>query len=214
MGYRVVCISRSLAAGGEEVGRSVAKELGFRYADEEIIVKAAEAAGASPELVAEAEHTSGLIDRILESMARTPIADPGDMSASAVLLAPPQSSYEGLIERMVRETANEGNVVIVAHGAAIPLGGESGLLRVFITASPRVRAERLSIEANLSASEARKAVADSDRQRREFLRRFYNVRQELPTHYDLVINTDVLTPPQAARLVVSAAKGQQIGERA
>jgi cytidylate kinase len=76
-----------------------------------------------------------------------------------------------------------------------------------------VRAERLAREANLDASEARKAIAESDRQRREYLRRFYDIRQELPTHYDLVVNTDVLTLPLAAQLVVSAAKGQRVAKR-
>ncbi|HEY5625944.1 MAG TPA: cytidylate kinase family protein, partial [Dehalococcoidia bacterium] len=61
----VVCISRSLGAGGEEIGRTVAAELEFRYADEEIIVRAAQEAGVSPETVAEAERTPGLITRIL-----------------------------------------------------------------------------------------------------------------------------------------------------
>jgi cytidylate kinase len=209
---RVVCISRSLAAGGEEIGRRVARELGLRFADEEIIVRAAEKAGVSPELVAEAEHTSSLITRILEYMGQTPV-DPVGWSASAVLQAPTKTSYHGLIERMVRETANEGDVVIVAHGASVPLVGTKGLLRVLVTASPRVRAERLAREVKVDAAEAKKAIAESDRQRKEYLRRFYNVRQELPTHYDLVINTDVLTLPQAARLVVSAAKGQQASKR-
>jgi cytidylate kinase len=118
-----------------------------------------------------------------------------------------KTDYEGLIERMVREVANEGNVVVVAHGASIPLAGMSGLLRVLVTASEVVRAERLAIEAKVAASDARKVIAESDRQRREYLRRFYNVRRELPTHYDLVINTDVLTVPLATRLIVSAAKG-------
>jgi hypothetical protein len=44
MACRVICISRSLGAGGEEIGRTVAKELGLRYADEEIITTAAEKA--------------------------------------------------------------------------------------------------------------------------------------------------------------------------
>ena len=37
MGVRAVCISRTVAAGGEEVGKGVAETLGFRYVDEEII---------------------------------------------------------------------------------------------------------------------------------------------------------------------------------
>jgi cytidylate kinase len=204
MTSRIISVSRSLGAGGEEVGRTVAKELGFRYADEEIIVEAAQKAGVSPETVAQAEHTPGLITRILESMARFPI-DPESWSARA-MLPPASPGYETLIVRVVQETAKEGDVVIVAHGASIPLAGTGGLLRVLVTGSPAARAERLGREAGMGEAQARKAVDESDRQRRGYLRRFYDLRQELPTHYDLVLNTDILTPPLAARLVVIAAK--------
>ncbi len=206
MSCRVICISRSLGAGGEEIGRAVAKELGFRYADEEIITKAAEVAGVTPETVAQAERTPSLIARILESMARTP-PSPEGWSSAAILPSNIRPDYESLIEKVVRETANEGNVVIVAHGASISLGDLTSVLRVLVTASPALRAERLVREAKLDEQAARKAIDESDHQRREYLRRFYKIRQELPTHYDLVVNTDSLASPLAARLIVGAANG-------
>lgn len=184
----------------------VAEELGFRYADEQIIIRAAEKAGVAPDSVAQAEHTPGLIVRILESMASAPPMEPVGWSGYVMMSSQVSPSYEGLIQRVIRETADEGNVVIVAHGASIPLAGLSGLLRAFVTASPAVRAERLAGEANLDERQAKKTIADSDRQRLDYLRRFYDVRQELPTHYDLVVNTDVLRLPGAAQLIVSAAR--------
>ena len=205
MACGVISIARSVGAGGEEIGRTDAKKLGFRYADEQIIIRAAEKAGVSLESAAEAEHTPGLIARILESIASTP--DPLGWSSYAALPSHALPAYEGLIERVIRETANEGNVVIVAHGASIPLAGMSGLLRVFVTASPEARGRRLVREADLGEREARKTIRESDRQRREYLRRFYNVRQELPTHYDLVVNTDMLTLRQAAQVVLGVARG-------
>jgi cytidylate kinase len=206
MSSKVICISRSLGSGGEEIGRIVAKELAFRYADEEIIIRAAEKADVSPETVAQAEHTPSLIARILESMARTP-PSPEGWSGTAILPSNTTTDYGSLIERVVRETAIEGDVVIVAHGASVPLAEIEGVLRVLVTASPAVRAERLAHESKLDEQAAKIAVDESDRQRREYLRRFYKVRQELPTHYDLVVNTDSLASPLAARLIVSAAKG-------
>ena len=59
----------------------------------------------------------------------------------------------------------------------------------------------------LSEGGAKKAVASSDRDRRDYLKRFYKVTEERPTHYDLVINTDVLDVQKAADLVVMAAQG-------
>jgi cytidylate kinase len=50
------------------------------------------------------------------------------------------------------------------------------------------------------------AIANTDRNRRDYFQRFYEIAQELPTHYDLVVNTDVLGPAQAAELIVCAAR--------
>ena len=48
-------------------------------------------------------------------------------------------------------------------------------------------------------------MKDSDAGRRDYLRRFYDVDEELPTHYDLVVNTDVLSPDRVAQVVARAA---------
>jgi cytidylate kinase len=95
--------------------------------------------------------------------------------------------------------------VIVAHGASHLVPAGAGALRVLVTASPGTRAERLGRQEGLDATRAARAVKDSDAGRRDYLRRFYHVDEELPTHYDLVVNTDVLAPDDAARVVVQAA---------
>ncbi len=180
------------------------QELGFRFADEEIIVRAAEKAGVSPQTVAEIEHTPGLITRILDAMSRTPPDTEGVVLPAMV--GESRADYQGLIERVVRETAAEGGVVIVAHGASVPLTGMKGLLRSLVTAPRETRVARLVRDSKMGEAQARKTIEESDRQRREYLRRFYDVREELPVHYDLVLNTDVLTVPAAAQLLIAAAK--------
>ena len=48
-------------------------------------------------------------------------------------------------------------------------------------------------------------MRDADAGRRDYLNRFYAVEEELPTHYDLVVNTDALTLDHAAAIVATAA---------
>ena len=74
-----------------------------------------------------------------------------------------------------------------------------------MTASPDTRAARVGEVDGLDRARAGRVVKDSDASRRDYLRRFYDVGEELPTHYDLVVNTDVLSLEQAARLVAEAA---------
>jgi cytidylate kinase len=207
MSRSIVCISRATGAGGEEVARLVAEGLGFRYVDEEIVLRAAEKAGVSPGQVAQAEHSQPLVSRIMEALATVPAMGSPMSEAGYVapLISPPSVTYSHLIEHVVRETAEEQNVVIVAHGASHVLGGRPEVLRVFVTASPKTRATRLSRESGLDERAATKSVEDSDKERARYLERFYHVKHELPVHYDLTLNTDLMTPATVAALVVAAA---------
>jgi len=219
MSARVVCISRTVAAGGESVGRSVSDRLGFRFVDEEIISKAAEKAQVDASRIAEAEHRQSLLDRLFDSMgwgaamtvgteylATEPIA-PHFYMQGAPIIPSIREEYRALIREVIQEVAQQGNAVIVAHAASMALAGTPGVLRVLVTASLATRAQRLALDGHLlSEDEAAKAVKESDRERQDYLYRFYQVRAELPTHYDLVVNTDHLSPERAIDVIVRAAQ--------
>src|SRR5439155_14680788 len=70
MGPGVVCISRTLGAKGEAVGRMAAARLGFRYVDEEIVIRAAELAELDPTVVAAAEHRQPWLERLFAKLAQ------------------------------------------------------------------------------------------------------------------------------------------------
>jgi cytidylate kinase len=205
MTRRVICISRSLGAGGEAIGLAASKEMGYRYVDDEIIVKAAAAAKITPEEMAQAEKPPGLIERLLESIGKTS-ADPEGWGSYATLAAEAATSSEALIELAVRETAREGNVVILAHGGSMALGQEENVLRVLITGSPDVRASRLQEAKDMGLPTARKEVDKSDKDRKAYLNRFYSIPEELPIHYDMVLNTDSLSMDTAVGLIVAATE--------
>ncbi len=207
MAATVITIARTIGSQGEDVGQIVARELGFRYADDEIINEAAARAGVSREAVERVEHRQSLITRILEGMGQVPL-EPQVYYGQALGVTPlfESTPYDELIRDVIIETANQGNVVIVAHGAGMCLAGSHGLLRVFVTAPASMRAERIARVASVDMKRAEKAVAGSDKDREDFLKRFYDVAHEQATHYDLVINTEQMTPDSAAALVAAAAK--------
>lgn len=204
MATRVVCISRELGAEGETVGRLVAEQLGLQYVDEELIARAAERGGVAPDAVEDAEQRKSLLRRIVELLGEAGAAS-GTVGAepTAVRLAR-EDTYRRLIRQVIDEVAEEGNAVIVAHAASVALAGRDRMLRVLVTASPAVRAGRLSESAGGEAAAA-KLVRESDDARASYLKSFYSIDRELPTHYDVVVNTDVLEPEQAAEIVVQAA---------
>jgi cytidylate kinase len=210
MARSVICIARTLGAGGEEVGQLIAAKLGYRYVDNEIIERAAERAGVSAESVAKAERPPGLLSRILDGIA----AGSGAGESMAVLAGAnmyvpadwtphAQLSYEELIQQVIVEVANQGKAVILAHGASICLRERKDAIRVLVTASNEKRVERVQTD-GVTAQAAERSIRASDRARREYLWRFYNVRNELPTHYDLTVSTDALSSAEAANIVMSA----------
>jgi cytidylate kinase len=202
---RVITIAFTDGAQAEEIGRCVATELGFGYVDDEIVERAAEMAGVSPGDVAVVEHTQPLIARILTAMAMSAAPDGSGVTAVAPAEADPSPGYRALIQEVIRQTADGGRVVIGAHGAGILLAGRPDTLRVLITGSSTVRARRVANERGMAEGAAGKAVARADRERAAYLRRFYHVQEELPIHYDLVLNTDVVTPEQAVHTLCTAA---------
>ena len=76
-----------------------------------------------------------------------------------------------------------------------------------MTASPQTRERRLAATLGFSEKEATRTVKLSDAARADYIKRFYRISAELPTHYDLVINTDKLAPEHTARLIAYAAGG-------
>lgn len=213
MAFRVVCISRSIAAGGDAVGRAVATSLGYRYVDEEIITTAALKAQVDPTVVAASEHRQPLLQRLLDAMpstldlAGTLVLGAGvPLGAEAEVTRTKPEDMRTFIRAAIYEVGRAGRAVIVAHAGSLALAGVEGVLRVLVTASPATRAERLAAEQNIGAAEATAAVAASDRERREYFRRFYKIKDELPVHYDLIVNTDQVTPEHAATIVVTAVR--------
>jgi cytidylate kinase len=212
MPAKTVCISRTLAAGGEEIGQAVAERLGYRVIDAEIIQRAAQKAEIDPTKVAQTEQRQSLIRRLISSIAFA--EPPGDIAPQYYAVYPEaafavgqtlEERLRGLIREVIEEVATEGQAVIVAHAASMALSGREGVLKVLITASPDQRADRLVWANGLERGAAEAAVRNSDRERADYFRRFYNLDQQLPTHYDLVINTDQIAPEQAVALIVAAA---------
>jgi hypothetical protein len=192
-----------------EVAQGVAVRLGFSLVDEAIVMRAASEAGVEPQVVADVEKRQSFMDRLLDTFATS-------SDASALVFAggggylPPESvplsdELRDLIRQAIEETASRGNAVIVAHAAAHALASRDDVLRILVTASRDTRCARFAVERSLGEKDAARAIDDSDAGRLDYLKRFYGERSELPTHYDLVVNTDRLSPDEAVELVTVAA---------
>jgi hypothetical protein len=177
--------------------------------DYQVIQRAAEEAGVSPETVSEAEHTPSLITRILESLARTPSmpaaswADPMPLTNSPLTTS---ADYRRTVEQVIVEFANQGDVVIIGHASGVILRDRLDTLRVLITGTPSARARRIMAGMSVDEETAMKTVKRTDGERAVYFQRFYDSRFAEPCAYDICLNTDHLNPEQAADILVHSAR--------
>ena len=205
MGYRAVALSQVDGAAGESIGRQLARKLGFGYLNETIVAQVARDHGVDPAVVAGAERRKSFFTRVAEMAAR-----------GAVDVAPDPSLYVfdetdtllALIRDALRDAADRGSVILVAHAACYACADRSDVLRVGVTAPLPTRQSRVASALGITSAEAAKWLRRSDAGRASYLKRVYGVGQESPTDYDVVLNTDRLTPDAAVGLILGLVQAR------
>ncbi len=198
-------MSGTVGANMHDVARGVAERLGFALVDEEIIQRAAADAGVKPEVVADTERRRSFIERTIGALGSSADANTAAVGVWRETKELVDSQVRDLIRAAIEETALRGDAVIVSHAASHALASRPDVLRVLVTASPPVRSARLAAAQGLSEKDATRAVDQSDAARADYLKRFYGTRSELPTQYDIVVNTDRLSPDEAISVVTLVA---------
>jgi cytidylate kinase len=218
----ILTVSRQLGSRGSEIAAGVAERLSLRFVDREIIHRAAYEAGVPQTTLTELgyEGQRSLIERVLDvvnmmpAIPHNPHASRREMTApmalplsnmltpAAPIFSQPMTSYIQVVEQIIRDLANQGNVLIVGRGGQMILRGRDDTLHVHIIAPFDQRVETLMEREDISRREARARVSASDRARSEYMRRYYHVQWSDPTLYDLVINTDKIDPLTGTELII------------
>jgi cytidylate kinase len=205
----VVTFSIQVGSGGNAISRAVADRLGHRFYDWEIISQAAQEAGVSPEMLAvvTSERRPSFMERVLGRLAGFDVEDETAAvaaGASSTLLT--SEDYRQFIEHVVQELGSQGEAVIVNRAGQVLLKDVPGVFRVLIYGSPERRAQRFASNQRRNIDDVRKMLADSDRQRGEYLKRVYHLDWLAGPNYDLAINTDRINHELAVDMIVTAAR--------
>ena len=199
MGYRAVALSQVDGAGGESIGHQLAQKLGFGYLNEAIVAQVARDHGVDPSIVAGAERRKSFFTRVAELAARGAVDVPPDPSLYVV---DQTDTLLALIRDALRDAADRGSVVLVAHAACYACADRLDVLRVGVTAPLAARESRVVSALGITGTEAARQLRRSDAGRASYLKRVYGVGEESPTDYDVVLNTGRLTPDAAVGLIV------------
>jgi Cytidylate kinase-like family len=199
MGYKAIALSQVDGTEGNTIALDVAQKLGFGYLNEEIVAQVAADQGIEPAVVVDAERRRSFLDRVASMAARGGVE--GVAAGHANLTSDPEKLLP-LIRDAVQDAADRGNVVLVAHAACYACADKPDVLRISVIAPMSTRESRVAAARGISEKDAAKALRQSDTGRASYLKKIHGVTSESPSDYDLVINTERLTPSAAVELIL------------
>ncbi len=118
-----------------------------------------------------------------------------------------QTSRQGLATktgRTILNLAGMGNAIIVGRAAVAVTRNLLGGLHVRLIGTPKIRLRRMMEFYRLEESQARKIMMSKDAGRRAYVRKYFGQDVTDPMLYGLVLNTDRIPYPAAARLIAEA----------
>lgn len=200
---RVLTISASFGAGGSYVAPRVAERLGWHFLDRMIPYQVSERLAAPLEevLAHDDQHDAGALRRLLTAFATVePML--GALSANAPATA--REDVVGATEQLLREAADEGDVVVLGRGGALVLADRVDAVHVRLDGPRAQRLERVARGMHLPEAEARRLLERSDRAREAYVQRLYHVDARDPANYHLVLDSIRLPLDTCVASIVTA----------
>ena len=176
----VITISREIGSGGGDIAQQVAKELGYHLVDKPVIEQVLLQYGFAQfsEEYEFAPNYWSQFDSVREQMI-------------------------GMLDRVIRAFARQGDVVIVGRGSFAALGDLADVLNVRVQAPVSERVARIMATRDIAThEEARQMISESDELRYAFIQSWYHTRWDAANAFDLVISTGKVAPELAVKWIL------------
>ena len=183
---KVVTVEREYGCGGGEIAAQLAGELGWKLWDQVLTEEIARLAKCPKAIVEDREERNDpLYYRLFKSFLRGSYE--GSLNAYKLNLVDSESIMR-ITERVVLHAAEKGNCVIVGRGSQHFLAKRPDTLRVFLYASRENKVQRL-IARGKEEKEAQELVDTVDRERADFIQKYFHVEWPNRALYHAMINT-------------------------
>ena len=178
MAVKIITISREFGSGGRFIGEEVAKKLGMKYYDKDIIGQIAEQSGFSPDYIR--EHAE---------------------------LSPKKGLFAYAAQRkVILEIAEKESCVIIGRNADFILRERADVLNVFIHGDLPEKTERICRLYNVKEAEAVKMMADIDKRRMTNYNFYTNQKWGMAGNYTLSLNSSQLGYDKCQKLILGCVK--------
>lgn len=183
---RIVTVEREYGCGGGEIAERLASQLAWKLWDQLLTEEIARLAKCPKAVVAgREERTDPLYYRLFKSFLRGSYE--GSLNAYKLNVVDSESILK-ITERVVQHAASKGNCVIVGRGSQHFLRNRQDTLRVFLYA-PRENKVRRLMSRGKGEKEAEELVDTVDRERIDFIQKYFHVEWPNRAVYHAMINT-------------------------
>jgi cytidylate kinase len=183
----IVTISRQKGSGGAYFAEQLAERLKYQLLYREIIDEICNSSGYRRQII------ESLDDKV---RSRIELWMAGIFSGAIV----DSSDYFKHLFKVITSIAEHGGVIVVGRGANFIIPTDRGFsIRVVASLSKRI--ENLIRVQSISQEQAEKEIRRMDRERSEFIKRYFRRDIDEPGAYDLVINTTNLSIETAIKIV-------------
>lgn len=198
----VINIGRQLGSGGRTIGEIIARRLGVRLYDRELINLAAEQSGLCPELFEKAdEKESRSVVSTLIGYLRAPFA--GDDGGVTNVLS--NDALFKIQSDVIREVAARESAVFVGRCADYILREMPRCVNVFITASEHDRCARIRRRLGCTPEEARERMERADARRAAYYNYYSSRVWGVASTYHLCVDSSALGEEGTADFILEFA---------
>jgi len=187
-----ITFSQETGSGGRKIAESVAKQLGFKFYNKELIEMIAKKSKLKKELIDSIdEKTQNTIESIVNSFL-------GVEAAS-------EHTYIKSLIWVMLSVARRGSAVFLGRGGNFIIPPDQAL-RVRIIAPIKVRISNSAKyeHPHLSLARIRDKIMKVHLERKDFVKKYFNKDISNANYYDLVVNTQFLTLSQSTEIIINA----------
>lgn len=197
----VITISRYFGAGGITLGKRLAKELNYRFVNDQLINEVAEKAGVTSEQIQcfEKRGTSKL-DKLLDLVVSPSFLERHADKHGYVTAKKYVEDVKGIILKI----HEKGNAVIIGRGGNYTLQGKPGTVHILLIADMEHRVKFLVDNYKMTGHQAELSIKRADMIRAHFLECFSpGGNHDDPWLYTMVLNMKQISMDQAVNFIKS-----------
>ena len=191
MAKRIITISREFGSGGRFIGEEVAKQLGIKYYDKDIIAQIAEQSGFSAEYIEEKAELSPKKGLFAYAFAGR------DITGKSV----EDMVYEAQ-RKVIMEIAEKESCVIIGRNADFILKDRDDVLNVFIHGAESEKVKRICKLYHVTETDAIKMMTDIDKRRMTNYRFYTDQKWGMAGNYTLSLNSSQLGYDRCEQIVI------------